>query len=75
MRQFNFLIEVIAHDCEKPQFTLLEELIGLHLQELAYDDEFAAALGEKQAITVRTSYQNEVPFVQNPDDLLDFGNN
>jgi len=66
-RQYNFSFEVIAHDPdERPDLDRVEEMINLSMQELVFDEEFAAALGEKQAITIRVQSLGEVPIQKVP---------
>ena len=55
MKQFDFKFEVICSNPERPDLTKVEEMINLAMQDLIYDDNFVAALGEKASITIRVS--------------------
>lgn len=65
-RQYNFKFEVIAHSAGKPDLVRVEELIDLSMQELVLDDQFADALGEGQAITIRVIPEGEVQINELP---------
>lgn len=53
MQQFNFKFEVICASAQSPDLTKAEEMINLAMQDLVYDDEFIAALGERESVTIR----------------------
>jgi hypothetical protein len=55
MKQFNFKFEVICATALRPDLTKVEEMINLAMQDLVYDDEFIAALGERESVTIRVS--------------------
>jgi len=55
MKQFDFKFEVICATALRPDLTKVEEMINLAMQDLIYDDQFVAALGEKASITIRVS--------------------
>lgn len=54
-KTFNFRFEVICADADDTDHVRVEQLIDLAMQDLVYDDEFVAAVGEKQALTIRVS--------------------
>lgn len=51
--QYTFTIE--CADADEPNLARVEELIDLSMQDLVYDDEFIAALGEKQSVTIQVT--------------------
>ena len=53
MQTINFKFEVICATATNPDLTKVEEMIDLAMQDLVYDDEFIAALGEKESVTIR----------------------
>ena len=53
MQTLNFKFEVICATANNPNQTKVEEMINLAMQDLIYDDEFIAALGERESITIR----------------------
>lgn len=55
MKTFNYKFEVICSNPVSPDLTKVEEMINLAMQDLIYDDQFVAALGEKASITIRVS--------------------
>jgi hypothetical protein len=54
-RVFEFKFEVICTGEGTANEVRVEELIDLSMQDLVYDDEFIAALDEKEAVTIRVS--------------------
>ena len=54
-KTFNFRFEVTCVNSESTDEARVEEMIDLAMQDLIYDDEFIAALGEKEAVTIRVS--------------------
>ena len=55
MTTFNYNFEVICASAANPDMIKAEEMINLAMQDLIYDDEFIAALGEKESVTIRVS--------------------
>lgn len=55
MKQFDFKFEVICATALRPDLPKVEEMINLAMQDLVYDDEFIAALGERESVTIRVS--------------------
>lgn len=51
--EFRFTIECAGDG--SPDLTRVEEMIDLSMQDLVYDDEFIAALDEKQAVTIQVT--------------------
>lgn len=54
-RIFEFKFEVHCENSEQADEERVEQLIDLAMQDLVYDDEFIAALGEKEAVTIRVT--------------------
>ena len=54
-KTFNFRFEVICAHAENTDMDRVEQMIDLAMQDLVYDDEFIAALGEKESVTIRVS--------------------
>ena len=54
-RTFNYKFEVICAQEGTADLARVEQLIDLAMQDLVYDDEFIAALDEKEAVTIRVS--------------------
>jgi hypothetical protein len=50
--KFAFVVECAGEG--EADLQRVEELIDLNMQELVYDDEFIAALDEKEAVTIQT---------------------
>jgi hypothetical protein len=55
MRTLKFQFEVICASEGTADETLVESMIDLAMQDLVYDDEFVAALDEKEALTIQVS--------------------
>jgi hypothetical protein len=55
MQTINYKFEVICATATNPDLAKVEEMIDLAMQDLVYDDEFIAALGEKKSVTIRVS--------------------
>jgi hypothetical protein len=53
MSIYSFQFDVHCADNENPDLAKVEQMIDLSMQDLVYDDEFIAALGEKQAVTIQ----------------------
>lgn len=51
--EFRFTIECAGDG--SPDLTRVEEMIDLSMQDLVYDDEFIAALDEKQSVTIQVT--------------------
>lgn len=54
-RTFNYRLEVICTGEGTADEARIEQLLDLAFQDLVYDDEFIAALDEKEAVTIRVS--------------------
>lgn len=48
---YNFVIECASNGV--PDLSRVEELLDLSMQDLVHDDEFIAALDEKEAVTIQ----------------------
>ena len=55
MRKMLFQFEVICAGPGTADEARVEEMIDLAMQDLVYDDEFIAALDEKESVTIRVS--------------------
>lgn len=55
MARYLYQFEVTCSNNENPDLTKVETMIDLAMQDLVYDDEFIAALGEKQAVTIQVT--------------------
>ncbi len=53
MRTYKFTFEITCASTGEPNLPRVEEMIDLSMQELVYDDEFIAALDEKEAVTIQ----------------------
>lgn len=53
LHTFVFTIECASDG--KPDLIRAEEMIHLNMQELVYDDEFIAALDEKESVTIQVN--------------------
>ena len=49
---YTFTIEC-ASDRAEPNLSRVEEMIDLNMQDLVFDDEFIAALDEKESVTIQ----------------------
>lgn len=54
-KTYNFRFEVICANSDNTDMARVEQMIDLAMQDLVYDDEFVAALGEKESVTIRVS--------------------
>ena len=54
MRQYRFVFVVQCQGEGDADLDRVEELIDLSMQDLVYDDEFVAALDEKEAVSIQT---------------------
>ena len=50
---FTFTVECASNGL--PDLARAEEMIHLNMQELVYDDEFIAALDEKESVTIQVN--------------------
>ena len=53
MRTYNFTFTIECASDGEPDLARVEEMIDLSMQDLVYDDEFVAALDEKQSVTIQ----------------------
>lgn len=51
--EFRFTVECAGDGT--PDLNRVEEMIDLSMQDLVYDDEFIAALDEKQSVTIQVT--------------------
>ena len=54
MRQYRFVFVVQCQGQGDADLDRVEELIDLSMQDLVYDDEFVAALDEREAVSIQT---------------------
>lgn len=54
-RTFNYRLEIICAGSGTADEGRVEEMLDLAFQDLVYDDEFIAALDEKESVTIRVS--------------------
>jgi len=54
MRQYRFVFVVQCQGEGDADLDRVEELIDLSMQDLVYDDEFVAALDEREAVSIQT---------------------
>ncbi len=55
MRKFYYTFEVICAGDGSADGDKVESMIDLVMQDLVFDDEFIAALDEKESVTIRVS--------------------
>ena len=55
MRKYYFAFEVVCAGQGSPDEDQVENMIDLAMQDLVFDDEFIAALDEKESVTIRVS--------------------
>jgi hypothetical protein len=55
MREMKFQFTVICAGQGRADEQQVESMIDLAMQDLVYDDEFIAALDEKEAVTIQVS--------------------
>lgn len=53
MRQYKFSFTILCAGDGTPDLGKVEDLIDLTMQDLVYDDEFIAALDEKESVTIQ----------------------
>ncbi len=56
-RTFKFQFEVICAGQGDADLVQVEKMIDLNMQDLVFDDEFIAALDEKESVTIQVSPQ------------------
>ena len=54
-RTYKFMFEVVCAGNGTPDLDKVENMIDLSMQDLVYDDEFVAALDEKEALTIQVT--------------------
>ena len=54
-RLYTFVFTVECASSGEPDLSRADELIHLNMQELVYDDEFIAALDEKESVTIQVN--------------------
>jgi len=52
-REYLYTFRVTCSSDGEPDLTKVESMIDLAMQDLVYDDEFIAALDEKQSVTIQ----------------------
>ena len=52
-RIYNFTFTIECASDGEPDLARVEEMIDLNMQDLVYDDEFIAALDEKESVTIQ----------------------
>jgi hypothetical protein len=55
MREYQFVFNVVCAGNGRPDMARVEEMIDLTMQDLVFDDEFVAALDEKQSVTIQVN--------------------
>jgi hypothetical protein len=55
MREYQFVFNVVCAGNVTPNMARVEEMIDLTMQDLVFDDEFVAALDEKQSVTIQVN--------------------
>ena len=55
MRTYEFKFTVECAGAGEPDLARVEDMIDLSMQDLVYDDEFIAALDEKEAVTIQVT--------------------
>ena len=58
MRTLKYTFTVECHGQGRADEARVEEMIDLAMQDLCYDDEFIAALDEKEAVTIQVTRLN-----------------
>ena len=59
MREYKYMFTVICKGAGRADESRVEQMIDLAMQDLVYDDEFIAALDEKEAVTIQVSRLGE----------------
>jgi hypothetical protein len=52
-RTYKFTFEITCASEGSPNLARVEEMVDLNMQDLVWDDEFIAALDEKEAVTIQ----------------------
>ena len=52
-RTYSFTFNIECASDGEPDLARVEEMIDLNMQDLVYDDEFIAALDEKEIVTIQ----------------------
>ena len=55
MREYQFVFNVVCAGNGTANMARVEEMIDLNMQDLVFDDEFIAALDEKQSVTIQVT--------------------
>jgi hypothetical protein len=55
MREYQFVFNVVCAGEGTADMARVEEMIDLSMQDLVFDDEFVAALDEKQSVTIQVN--------------------
>jgi hypothetical protein len=55
MREYQFVFNVVCAGEGTADLQRVEEMIDLTMQDLVFDDEFIAALDEKQSVTIQVN--------------------
>ena len=55
MRTYTFTFTVSCQGSGSPDLARVEEMIDLSMRDLVFDDEFVAALDEKEAVTIQVN--------------------
>jgi hypothetical protein len=55
MRTYRFTFEVECSSEGTADLARVEQMIDLNMQDLVYDDDFIAALDEKEAVTIQVN--------------------
>jgi archaellin len=57
VRTYTYTFTVICAGPGQPDLDRVESMIDLSMQDLVYDDEFIAALDEKESVTIQVTPQ------------------
>jgi hypothetical protein len=55
MRTIKFTFEVVCASQGRADLERVEDLVDLAMQDLVFDDQFIAALDEKEAVTIQVN--------------------
>lgn len=55
MRTFKFVFTIECASDGRAELERVESMIDLNMQDLVFDDEFIAALDEKEAVTIQVN--------------------
>ncbi len=53
MRTYKYTFTIECAGSGKPDLARVEQMIDLNMQDLVFDDEFIAALDEKESVTIQ----------------------